>query len=167
MEPGRLNFEVNLEDKPPKLLLLLRVGRGGGSAIGSFGLRGGSVGSSVSPHAGAFMRPFPVEFTEVVEAPRPAVAAVDAVEYEASEVAESREGLRFCSVGLRGGKLGRAGGGGGAALRVGTGGGGFFFGFTSGLRVSIAGACRTGRWVLSSAGSFPICDRSATDPIES
>lgn len=116
------------------------------------------------------MRLLPVEFTEVVDAPRPAVGAVDAVEYEASEVAESREGLRFCSVGLRGGRLGRDGGGGGgkrSALRVGTGGGGFFFGFTSGLRVSIAGACRTGLWVLAPAGSFPICDRSATDPIES
>lgn len=29
------------------------------------------------------------------------------------------------------------------------------------------GACKTGLWVLVSAGSFPICDRSATEPIES
>jgi hypothetical protein len=172
LEPGKLNLEVILEDNPPKLpmlFLLLRVGRGGGSAIASFGRRGGNEGNSVSPQAGALMRLFPLEFTEVVDAPRPAVVAVDVVEYDASEVTESNEGLRFWSVGLRSGRAGRAGVGGGSrsAFRVGTGGGGFFFGFTSGLRVSIEGAGRTDLWVLSSAGSFPMWVRSTTEPTAS
>jgi hypothetical protein len=95
LEPGKENLEVSLEDKPPKLLLLLSVGRGGGSAISSFGRRGGNVGNSVSPQAGALMRLFPLEFTEVVDAPRPAVVIVDVVEYDASDMIESSEGLRF------------------------------------------------------------------------
>lgn len=93
MEPGRLIFEVILEDKFPKLLL--GVGRGGGSRLTcSFGRFGGSAGSSVAPHAGAFMRLFPLEFTDVEDALRAAVVAVEVVEYDASEVVDSREGLR-------------------------------------------------------------------------
>lgn len=80
------------------------------------------------------MRLFPVEFTEVVDVPRPVVVvvAVDVVECDASEVADSRDGRRFWSVGLRGGSGGRAGVGGGrrSDLRVGNGGGAFGFGFT-------------------------------------
>lgn len=93
MEPGKLIFDVILEDKFPKLLL--GVGRGAGSRFTcSFGRFGGSTGSSVAPHAGALMRLFPLEFTDVEDALRPAVVAVEVVEYDASEVVESREGLR-------------------------------------------------------------------------
>jgi hypothetical protein len=96
LAPGSDSLEVNLEDRLPKLLLLLIVGRGGGSKLAcSFGRLGGSSGNFASPHAGALMRLFPTEFTEVVDAPRPAVVAVDDVGYDASEVADSREGLRF------------------------------------------------------------------------
>lgn len=95
MDPGSDILEVNRADKLPKLLLLLIVGRGGSKLACSFGRRGGSVGSSVSPHAGALMRLFPVEFTEVVDVPRPAVVAVDVVEYDASEVTDSTDGRRF------------------------------------------------------------------------
>lgn len=81
LEPGRLILEVILEDKFPKLLLLVGVGRAGGSRlICSFGRFGGRAGSSVAPHAGALMRLFPLEFTEVEEALRPAVVAVEVVE---------------------------------------------------------------------------------------
>jgi len=92
------------------------------------------------------MRLFPLEFNEVVDVPRPAVVAVDVVERDASEVTDSREGLCFISVGLRGGSAGRAGVGGGrrSDLRVGNGGGAFGFGFNSGRRVSIEGGSRTG-----------------------
>ena len=136
MEPGSDILEVSRADRLPKLLLLLIVGRGAGSKLAcSFGLRAGNGGSSASPHAGALIRLFPVEFTEVVDVPRPVVdlvVAVDVVEYDVSEVADSRDGRRFWSVGLRGGSGGRAGVGGGrrSDLRVGNGGGAFGFGFT-------------------------------------
>lgn len=170
MDPGSDILELNRADRLPKLLLLLIVGLGGGSKLAcSFDRRGGRAGSSASPHAGALMRLFPVEFTEVVEAPRPAVVAVDVVECDASEVTDSRDGRRFWSVALRGGNAGRAGVGGGrrSDFRVGNGGGTFGFGFTSGRRVSIGGGRRTGLWVLSSAGSFPTDARSTTEPTAS
>lgn len=88
LEPGRFSLEANLEDNPPRLLLLLSVGRGIGSKLASFGRRGGSLGSSVSPHAGAFMRLLLMESSEVVDPPRPAVVVVDAVEFDAADVVE-------------------------------------------------------------------------------
>lgn len=88
LEPDRLSLEVNLEDNPPRLLLLLSVGRGIGSKLASFGRRGGNLGNSVSPHAGAFMRLLLMESTEVVDPPRPAVVAVDPVECDAVDVVE-------------------------------------------------------------------------------
>ena len=164
----------------------LDSGRGIGfrSAGSSFGRLGGSAGSSVVPHAGALIRLFPLEFKEVVEAPRPTLGAVvAAVECDASEVIDSIDGLRVESpVGFRGGNAGRAGssgaagsaeaagaaerpggsggGGGRSDLRVGTG-GGAFLGFTSGL----VGGCGTGRLGRSPAGSFPIAALSKTEPV--
>lgn len=60
------------------LLLNLDSDRGAGvRSIGSsLGRLGGSTGRSVSPHAGALMRPFPLELRDVVEAPRPTLVAV-------------------------------------------------------------------------------------------
>lgn len=155
----------------------------------SFARFGGSAGSSVSPHAGALIRPFPLEFSEVVEAPRPTlVAFVATVEWDASEVTDSSEGLRVESwVGLRGGSkgrargsgfagaaggggraraVGRAGGGGGGCrsdLRVGKGGGGFL-GLTSGLGDGVGGR-GVDLAFRSPAGSFPIAALSKTEPV--
>jgi hypothetical protein len=142
---------------------------GGGlkSARSSFGRLGGSAGSSVSPHAGALMRPLPLELTDVVEAPRTLVAAV---ECDTSDVTDSVEGLRGGSVGLRGGSAGRtsgrAGVGGGwrSDLRVGKG-GGAFLGFTSGFGDGVGGCRGTGLDVRSPAGSFPIDTPSRTEPV--
>lgn len=76
-DPGILprkedNFPVN----PPALDLDSDRVAGFRSIGSSFGRLGGSTGSSVSPHAGALMRPLPMELTDVVEAPRPTLVAV-------------------------------------------------------------------------------------------
>lgn len=160
-------FEVRL------LTLDLDSGRGGGlkSTGSSLGRLGGSVGNSVSPHAGALILLLPLELTEVVEAPRPTLVA--AVECDASDVTDSREGLRVLSVGLRGGNAGRtsgrAGVGGGwrSDLRVGKGGGTLGLGFSSGLGDGVGGGRRTGLDVRSPAGSFPIAAPSRTEPVTS
>lgn len=177
-----LNLAVRPPDKPPRVEDDLDSERGDGvKSISSFGRFGGSTGSAVSPHAGALILPFavPVEFTEVVEAPRTLVAVVFAVECDASEVTDSREGRRCWSVGLRGGKLGRdsvydgggsardGGGGGGAlSLFVGTGGGTLGLGFSSGRGDGIGGGgARAGRDVRSSAGWLPMGAVSKTEPV--
>lgn len=166
-------FELKPFLNPKPLMLLDSEGldseRGGGlkSARSSFGRLGGSVGSSVSPHAGALMRPLPLELMDVVEAPRMLVAAV---ECDALDVTDSVEGLRGGSVGLRGGSAGRtserAGVGGGwrSDLRVGKGGGGFL-GFTSGFGNGVGGGRGVGLDVRSPAGSFPIDAPSRTEPV--
>jgi hypothetical protein len=76
-DPGSLprkadSFPVN----PPVLNLDSDRVAGFRSTGSSFGRLGGSTGSSVSPHAGALMRPLPMELTDVVEAPRPRLVAV-------------------------------------------------------------------------------------------
>lgn len=167
-------IELNLAERPPDRLPRvdeddLDSDRADGltSVRSSLGRFGGSAGNSVSPHAGALILPFgvPVEFTEVVEAPRMLVAVVVTVECDASDVTDSTEGRRCWSVGLRGGKLGRdsaydggssprdGGGGGGArSLFVGSGGGTFGLGFTSGIGDGVGGGRGTGLVVRSSAG---------------
>lgn len=174
--------EDDLEDRPPRVEDDLDSERGAGvRSISSFGRFGGSAGSVVSPHAGALILPFavPVEFTEVVEAPRTLVAVVFAVEYDASEVTDSREGRRCWPVGLRGGSVGRdsaydgggsardGGGGGGAlSLFVGNVGGTLGLGFSSGLGDGIGGGgARAGRDVRSSAGWLPMGAVSNTEPV--
>jgi len=167
-------FELKPFLKPKPLMLGLDSDdldseRGGGlkSAKSSLGRLGGSAGSSISPQAGALMRPLPLELTEVVEAPRTLVAAV---ECDTSDVIDSAEGLRGGWVGLRGGSAGRvsgrAGVGGGwrSDLRVGKGGGGFL-GFTSGFGDGVGGGRGTGLDVRSPAGSFPIDAPSRTEPV--
>lgn len=144
--------------------------RGGGlrSARSSLGRFGGNAGSSASPHAGALILPLLLELTDVVEAPRTLVAAV---ECDASVAKDSTEGLRGVSVGLRGGSAGRAsgragvGGGWRSDLRVGRGGGAFlvvFSGFGDGVG---GGGRRAGLDVRSPAGSFPIDAPSRTEPV--
>jgi hypothetical protein len=177
-----LNLAVRPPDRPPRVEVDLDSERGGGlRSISSFGRFGGSAGSAVSPQAGALILPFavPVEFTEVVEAPRTLVAEVFAVECDASELTDSREGRRCCSVGLRGGRLGRdsaydgggsarEGGGGGGALSlfVGNGGGTLGLGFSSGLGDGIGGGgARAGLDVRSSAGWLPMVAVSITEPV--
>lgn len=76
-DPGSLprkedSFPVN----PPVLNLDSDRVAGFRSIGSSFGRLGGSTGSSVSPHAGALMRPLPIELIDVVEAPRPQLVAV-------------------------------------------------------------------------------------------
>lgn len=66
------SFPVN----PAVLNLDSERGVGVKSIGSSFGRLGGSTGSSVSPHAGALIRPLPVELTDVVEVPRPTLVAV-------------------------------------------------------------------------------------------
>lgn len=153
-------------------------GGGGGScaSISSWVRFGGSLGNSVWPQAGAFMRLLPVdwyELTEVVDAPRPRLWAVAAVECEASEVIDSIDGRgEISSVGLRGGNAGRlsggperagGGGGGGRSFRVGNGGGTFGLGFSSGFGEGVGGGRVTGRSVEGALGSFPM-DSSRTEP---
>lgn len=156
-------FDVN----PPKLDLDSGGGEGLRSARSSFGRFGGNAGSSASPHAGALILPLLLELTDVEEAPRTLVAAV---ECEASDVTDSAEGLRGVSVGLRGGSAGRpsgrAGVGGGwrSDLRVGKGGGAFLV-VCSGFGDGVGGGRGTGRDVRSSAGSFPIEAPSRTEPV--
>lgn len=95
-------IELNLAESPPDRLPRVELDfvseRGGGliSIGSSFGRFGGSAGSVVSPHAGALILPLavPVEFTDVVEAPRMLVAVVAAVECDASDVTDSMEGRR-------------------------------------------------------------------------
>lgn len=154
-------FDVN----PPILDL---DSRGGGlvSTKSSLGRLGGNAGRSVSPHAGAWILPLPLELIDAVEAPRTPVAVV---ECEALDVTDSVEGLREVSVGRRGGSEGRAsgragvGGGWRSDLRVGKGGGGFLA-VASG-RDGVGGGRDTGCDVRSSAGSFPIDAPSNTEPV--
>lgn len=163
MPRGAEIFDV----KPPTLDL---DSRGGGlrSSRSSLGRLGGNGGSSASPQAGALILPLPLELTNVVEAPRTLVAAV---ECDASDVTDSTDGLRGVSVGLRGGNAGRAsgragvGGGWRSDLRVGKGGGGAFLTMDSGLGDGVGGGRGTGLDVRSSAGSFPIDAPSSTDPV--
>lgn len=166
VKPPKLDFDVkplklDLDVKPPKLDL---DSGGGGlrSTKSSLGRFGGNAGSSASPHAGALILPLPLELTDVVEAPRTLVAAV---ECEASDVTDSTEGLRGVSVGLRGGSAGRAGVGGGwrSDLRAGKGGGAFLID-CSGLGDGAGRGRGTGLDVRSSAGSFPI-EASRTEPV--
>lgn len=81
------SFEVNPLVRPLSLESDLDSEREGGcTSIGSSLIRlGGNTGSSVSPQAGALMRPLPVvpvvlvELTDVVDAPRPRLFTVVAV----------------------------------------------------------------------------------------
>lgn len=177
------SFPVN----PLELNLDSERGAGVRSIGSSFGRLGGSTGSSVSPHAGALMRPLPLELTDVVDVPRPTLVAV--VDWDASDKTDSCDGLCDSCVGRRGGKLGRdscrtgicgrtggsgragdserAGGGGGGGRsdrRVGKG-GGAFFGFNSGFDEGVGGGRGADLCICTSAGSLPIEVPSMTEPV--
>jgi hypothetical protein len=86
---GKANFELIL--LLMLLMLVLLLGFAGGGTIkplvsSVFSRLGGSGGNVVSPHAGALSRLAPVESTEVVDAPRP---TVDAVDKDVSDVIDS------------------------------------------------------------------------------
>lgn len=177
------SFPVN----PPVLNLDSERGGGVKSIGSSFGRLGGSTGSSVSPHAGALIRPLPVELTDVVEAPRPTLVAV--VEWDASDRTDSCDGLCDSCVGRRGGREGRdscragscgragasgragdserigGGGGGGRSVRRVGNGGGAFFGFNSGFGEGLGGGRGAVRCVCKLVGSFPIEALSMTEPV--
>jgi hypothetical protein len=73
---NEFTFAVNLFLKPKPLILLPSAGLDSGREDGdgvtsvksSFGRLGGNTGNVVSPHAGALIRPLPLELTDVVEA---------------------------------------------------------------------------------------------------